>query len=49
MFYFVFIYKPFDDLAAYLCIVRHDLADYVFLSPSGESCVLFLVLLWRLK
>ena len=49
MFYFVFIYKPFDDLAAYLCIVRHDLADCAFLSPSGESCVSFLVLLWRLK
>ena len=49
MFYFVFIYKPFNDLATYLCIVRHDLADCVFLSPSGESCVSFLVLLWHLK
>ena len=48
MFFFVFIYKPFDDLAVYLCIVRHDLAD-CFLSPSGESCVSFLVLLWHLK
>ena len=33
MFYFVFIHKPFDDLAAYLCIVRHDLADCVFCLP----------------
>ena len=49
VFYFVIIYKPFDDLAVYLCIVRSNLADCAFLSPSGESCVSFLVLLWRLK